>query len=56
MDVLKRPVHCSDAKIEITYVKNEDKWEQEVKGRPKLRKALDKIEKESFCENAGNID
>jgi hypothetical protein len=49
MDVLKRPVHCSDAKKEIIYVKDEDKWEQEVKGRPKLKKALDKIEKESLA-------
>jgi hypothetical protein len=49
MDVFKRPVHCSDYKKEIIYVKDEDKWEQEEKDRPKLKKALDKIAKESLC-------
>jgi hypothetical protein len=49
MDIFKRPVHCSDAKKEIIYVKDEDKWEQEEKGKPKLKKALDKIAKESLC-------
>jgi ATP-dependent 26S proteasome regulatory subunit len=49
MDIFKRPVHCSDAKKEIIYVKDEDKWEQEKKDKPKLKKALDKIAKESLC-------
>jgi len=49
MDIFKRPVHCSDAKKEIIYVKDQDKWEQEEKGKPKLKKALDKIAKESLC-------
>jgi len=49
MDIFKRPVHCSDAKKEIIYVKDEDKWEQEEKDKPKLKKALDKIAKESLC-------
>ena len=49
IDIFKRPVHCSDAKKEIIYVKDEDKWEQEEKGKPKLKKALDKIGKESLC-------
>ena len=49
MDIFKRPVHCSDAKKEIIYVKDQDKWEQEEKGKPKLKKALDKITKESLC-------
>ena len=49
IDIFKRPVHCSDAKKEIIYVKDQDKWEQEEKGKPKLKKALDKIAKESLC-------
>lgn len=48
MDIFKRPVHCSDAKREIIYVKDEDKWEKEKKDKPKLKKALDKIAKESL--------
>ena len=49
MDIFKRPVHCSDAQKEIIYVKDEDKWEKEDKDKPKLKKALDKIAKESLC-------
>ena len=49
LDIFKRPVHCSDAKKEIIYVKDEDKWELEKKDNPKLKKALDKIAIESLC-------
>jgi len=49
MDIFKRPVHCSDPKKEIIYIKDEDKWEQEENDKPKLKKALDKITKESLC-------
>lgn len=37
MDIHKRPVHCSDSKREIVYVKDEDKWEKDGN---KLRKAI----------------
>ncbi len=40
MDVRKRPMHCSDAKREILYIKDEDKWEREKPSNPKLRKAV----------------
>jgi hypothetical protein len=49
MDIVKRPVHCSDIKKEIIYVKDEDKWGQESKGNPNLKRALDKIADESMC-------
>ena len=49
MDIFKRPLHCSDAKKEIIYVKDQDKWEKEAKTNPQLKKALDKITKESLC-------
>ena len=29
LDVNKRPVHCSDTKREILYVKDENKWEKD---------------------------
>jgi hypothetical protein len=29
LDVEKRPVHCSDAKRETMYIKDQDKWEKE---------------------------
>jgi hypothetical protein len=40
MDIYKRPVHCSDAKRETLYVKNEDRWEKEARHNPKLRYAI----------------
>ena len=40
LDVHKRPVHCSDSKREVMYVKDEDKWEKENEERKKLRKAI----------------
>ena len=29
LDITKRPVHCTDKKREVLYVKDEDKWEKE---------------------------
>jgi hypothetical protein len=43
MDIYKRPMHCSDAKREILYVKDHDKWEKEEKHNPKLRYAIKTI-------------
>jgi len=40
MDIYKRPMHCSDAKRETIYIKDEDRWEKEERGTPKLRKAI----------------
>ena len=40
LDIHKRPVHCSDSKREVLYVKDEDKWEKENEERKKLRKAI----------------
>jgi hypothetical protein len=40
LDLHKRPVHCSDSKREVMYIKDEDKWEKEDEERVKLRKAI----------------
>ena len=40
MDIYKRPMHCSDAKREILYIKDEDKWEKEPRNNPRLRHAI----------------
>ena len=42
MDVHKRPIHCSDLKREIMYVKDDNKWEKE-KEHEKLTKAVKKV-------------
>ena len=43
LDIVRRPVHCSDLKNETIFVKDHDKWEEEAKNNPKLKEALDKI-------------
>jgi len=43
LDVTKRPIHCTDKKREILYIKDEDKWEKENEERKKIRKAIKKV-------------
>jgi hypothetical protein len=43
LDVHKRPVHCSDSKREVMYIKDQDKWEKENDEKLKLRKAIKRI-------------
>ena len=40
LDETKRPVHCTDTKREVMYVKDEDKWEKENEDKQKIRKAI----------------
>ena len=47
MDVHKRPIHCSDAKREIMYVKDKDVWEKENANNDKIRLALKHITKKN---------
>jgi hypothetical protein len=43
LDESKRPVHCTDTKREIMYIKDENKWEKENKNKQKIRKAIKHI-------------
>jgi len=43
LEVTQRPVHCSDSKREILYVKDEDKWEKENEEKNKMKKAIKTI-------------
>ena len=43
LDVTQRPIHCTDKKREVLYIKDEDKWEKEDEQRKKLRKAIKKV-------------
>jgi hypothetical protein len=43
MDVTERPVHCTDQKREVVYVKDEGKWDKGEEAKPKLRKAIKHI-------------
>ena len=44
LDVTQRPVHCSDSKREVLYVKDKDKWEKEDENNSKMRKAIKRVE------------
>jgi hypothetical protein len=43
LDVTKRPVHCSDSKREVIYIKDEDKWEKEGEEKNKLKQAIKRV-------------
>jgi len=42
LDLTKRPLHCSDAKREILYVKENDEWEKE-ESKTKLNRAISTV-------------
>jgi len=48
MDVHMRPIHCSDLKREVLYIKEDNVWEKDNENRDKLKSALRKIEKKNI--------
>ena len=40
LDESKRPIHCTDTKREVMYVKDDDKWEKENEEKKKIRNAI----------------
>ena len=40
LDIHKRPVHCSDSKREVIYIKDQDKWEKENDEKLKMKTAI----------------
>ena len=68
MDVTERPLHCTDQKREVIYVKDADKWDKEEEAKPKLRKAIKhiahknakligefKVKHPDYCKSASKI-
>jgi len=43
LDITQRPIHCTDKKREVLYVKDEDKWEKEDEDKNKLKKAIKRV-------------
>ena len=43
-----RPLHCSDLKREVLYIKENDKWEKETSDKPILTKAIKIIANENI--------
>lgn len=48
MDTHERPIHCSDQKREILYIKDNDKWTKEEEDKPILTKAIKTIANENI--------
>jgi hypothetical protein len=40
LNITQRPIHCTDKKREILYIKDENKWEKEDDENNKIRKAI----------------
>jgi hypothetical protein len=49
LEVEKRPVHCTDQKREVIYVKEDNIWEKEDEANKKLRKAIRMIAHKNIC-------
>jgi hypothetical protein len=43
-----RPVHCSDVKREVIYIKENNKWEKETKEKPILTRAIKMVANENI--------
>jgi hypothetical protein len=42
LDVTERPIHCTDKKREVIYVKDENKWEKDEE-KTKMKKAIKRV-------------
>jgi hypothetical protein len=49
LEVTKRPVHCTDKKREVMYVKEDNVWEKDDEANKKLRKAIRMIAHKNIC-------
>jgi hypothetical protein len=49
LEMEKRPIHCTDNKREVIYIKDEDKWEKEEDNKPKLKKLIKAIAHKNIC-------
>jgi glutaredoxin-related protein len=49
MEVNKRPIHCTDIKREIVYLKEDDKWNKDDTNNSKMKELIRKVENKNFC-------
>lgn len=47
-EVTKRPIHCSDIKREVLYIKDDDKWERDNINSTKLSNAVRVVEQKNI--------
>ena len=43
LDTHKRPIHCSDLKREVLYIKSDDKWEKDDENNEQIRSAIKQV-------------
>ena len=43
LDTYSRPIHCSDLKREVIYIKNNDTWTKETDDKPVLKNAIKQV-------------
>jgi hypothetical protein len=48
LDVYKRPIHCSDARREIFYVKENNVWERETPDNSTVKKAIQGVTRKNM--------
>ena len=48
LDENKRPIHCSDLKREVLYIKNDDQWTKEDETKPILKKVIKEVANENI--------
>ena len=48
LDQTMRPIHCSDMKREVLYIKNDDQWIKENDSKPVLTKAIKQVAHENI--------
>jgi hypothetical protein len=48
LDYTMRPIHCSDLKREIVYVKDENSWEKDDEEKAKLKLAIQRIARKNM--------
>jgi hypothetical protein len=49
LDITQRPIHCSDQKREIVYIKDDNQWHKEHPDNAKLKKAIKYIAHKNTC-------
>jgi len=48
LDIFKRPLHCSDLKREVVYVKDKDSWEKDCEDKKTMKNAIKFIAAKNF--------
>ena len=49
LSIFERPIHCSDVKRDVMYIKDDDKWEKETDNK-KLCDAIQEITRKSLLQ------